>query len=75
MYNGVGVQTARGTGTNGYVQRNLAHIDCARQPKPYTQYNSEEDIKKLEAMLMRQPNKVRLCARVFGANMLLVNAT
>ena len=25
MYNGVGLQTARGSGTSGYVQRNLSH--------------------------------------------------
>ena len=57
MYNGVGVPTARGTGTNAYVQRNLAHVDNARQPKPYTEYNAEEDIKKLEAMINREPNR------------------
>ena len=26
MYNGVGLQTARGSGTSGYVQRNLSHV-------------------------------------------------
>lgn len=26
MYNGIGLQTARGSGTNGYVQRNLSHL-------------------------------------------------
>ena len=26
MYNGIGLQTARGSGTNGYVQANLAHF-------------------------------------------------
>ncbi|KAI8903868.1 Srrm2 protein [Gorgonomyces haynaldii] len=26
MYNGIGLQTARGSGTNGYVQRNLSSI-------------------------------------------------
>ena len=26
MYNGIGLQTARGSGTNGYVQRNLGHV-------------------------------------------------
>lgn len=25
MYNGIGLSTARGSGTSGYVQRNLAH--------------------------------------------------
>jgi hypothetical protein len=26
MYNGVGLATVRGSGTSGYVQRNLAHV-------------------------------------------------
>jgi len=26
MYNGVGLQTARGSGTSGYVQKNLSHV-------------------------------------------------
>jgi serine/arginine repetitive matrix protein 2 len=26
MYNGIGLQTARGSGTNGYVQKNLAYV-------------------------------------------------
>ena len=26
MYNGIGLRTVRGSGTNGYVQRNLSHI-------------------------------------------------
>ena len=26
MYNGVGIPTARGTGTNGYVQKNWSHV-------------------------------------------------
>jgi len=26
MYNGIGLQTPRGSGTSGYVQRNMAYI-------------------------------------------------
>lgn len=26
MYNGIGLQSARGTGTNGYVQSNLSNL-------------------------------------------------
>ena len=26
MYNGVGLSSVRGTGTSGYVQRNLSHV-------------------------------------------------
>eukprot|EP00483_Globobulimina_turgida_P008099 UN08115 len=31
MYNNIGLRTARGSGTNGYIQRNLAHISRPRQ--------------------------------------------
>lgn len=30
MYNGIGLPTARGSGTNGFVQRNLAHVKKTR---------------------------------------------
>ena len=54
MYNGIGVQTARGTGTNGYVQRNLSFV---RSHKDKVQYKTEEDIKKAEAAFRREPNQ------------------
>jgi len=38
-YNGVGLQTARGSGTNGYVQRSLANI----RRKPQTPYSRDRD--------------------------------
>lgn len=31
MYNGIGLPTPRGSGTNGFVQRNLAHVKKSRQ--------------------------------------------
>ncbi|CAH0516543.1 unnamed protein product [Peronospora belbahrii] len=30
MYNGIGLRTVRGSGTNGYVQRNLSYINASR---------------------------------------------
>lgn len=42
MYNGVGVSTARGTGTNGYVQKNLSHI---RHKKELYDYSKENNTK------------------------------
>lgn len=38
MYNGLGLRTARGSGTNGYVQRNLSFA------KPRTQGNYQPDL-------------------------------
>lgn len=59
MYNGIGVVTPRGTGTNGYVQRNLAHVMVKKEK---VRYNTEDDIKKLENQLNKPANKV--CDRV-----------
>ncbi|VIO94055.1 Uncharacterized protein BM_BM6890 [Brugia malayi] len=54
MYNGIGLQTARGSGTNGYVQANLANLLLS---KKRVVYNSEADIKRAEAEINKQPNK------------------
>ena len=35
MYNGLGLQTARGSGTNGYVQRNLSFNKRSSQDPNY----------------------------------------
>ncbi|KAE9420771.1 hypothetical protein Angca_003935, partial [Angiostrongylus cantonensis] len=54
MYNGVGLQTARGTGTNGYVQANLSNLLLS---KKRVEYNSEADLRRIEAELNRAPNE------------------
>ena len=54
MYNGIGLQTARGSGTNGFVQRNLSFV---KHHKDKVTYKSEEDAAKLEAQINRQANK------------------
>jgi hypothetical protein len=53
MYNGIGLQTARGSGTNGYVQRNLSFV---RQHKDRVDYKTEDQIAKAEALVKRGPN-------------------
>lgn len=54
MYNGIGLQTARGSGTNGFVQRNAAFI---RTRKEKVEYRSEDDLVKLEKSIQKAPNK------------------
>lgn len=54
MYNGIGLPTPRGSGTNGYVQRNLSSV---RHKKDRIDYKSEEELKKLENLLMKKPNQ------------------
>ena len=53
MYNGIGLETARGSGTNGYVQRNVAVL---RNQSTKVDYKSEEELKKLDAQMIRKPN-------------------
>ena len=43
MYNGVGLSTARGSGTSGYVQKNLAYAQQKRSEK----FDYGEQLKKL----------------------------
>lgn len=54
MYNGIGLTTARGSGTNGFVQRNWATV---RTTKDQSGYHGEEEIAKLDAALHRPPNR------------------
>jgi len=54
MYNGIGLQTARGSGTNGYVQRNLSFVKITKNK---IEYKTEEDFKRLEAEVNRIPNE------------------
>lgn len=54
MYNNIGLQTARGSGTNGYVQRNLSLL---RRMKEKIEYHTQEDVDKLEQMNTKKPNQ------------------
>lgn len=54
MYNGIGLQTPRGSGTNGHVQRNMSFVRSNK--KDNINYRTEDDLKKLEATTNRQPN-------------------
>jgi serine/arginine repetitive matrix protein 2 len=54
MYNGIGLETVRGSGTNGYVQRNLSAL---RRHKDTVDYKSENELQKLDAQMNRGPNQ------------------
>lgn len=53
MYNGIGLNTARGSGTNGYVQRNLSTVNQARQK---VDYKTDDELRALDRQLSRPPN-------------------
>ena len=63
MYNGIGLQTAKGSGTNGYVQRNLAHVRTQRVDfKDLKSLKAGIKVKKAnpELILHEQKRKVEL---------------
>ena len=53
MYNGIGLTTVRGSGTNGYVQRNLAHVSQTR----VSQMKAQQSDFSGEPSAPRMPNK------------------
>jgi len=55
MYNGIGLTTARGSGTNGYVQKNLAYIREIPGAKR-NQYKPITDIERLAIPQEKQAN-------------------
>ena len=54
MYNGIGLNTPRGSGTNGFVQRNFAQV---RHRREKVEYKTEADLEKLERELHKKPNR------------------
>lgn len=54
MYNGIGLSTPRGSGTNGYVQKNFAAVKNRREK---VEYKSDADLARLDRSLNKQPNK------------------
>lgn len=54
MYNGIGLATARGSGTNGYVTRNWAAV---KKVKDQTSFKTEEELAKIDSAANRQPNQ------------------
>ena len=75
MYNGIGLQTSRGSGTSGYVQRNLAFVRpkvkrqtfeqqrAAAAPEPARRPNAaileHERLRKIEAVVFDHGEKLR----------------
>ncbi|XP_055315271.1 serine/arginine repetitive matrix protein 2-like [Sitodiplosis mosellana] len=55
MYNGIGLTTARGSGTNGHVQRNLSFVRQGK--KDNVKYKNEAELSQAEAINNRGPNE------------------
>lgn len=54
MYNGIGLSTPRGSGTNGYVQKNLSFITNTKQKETY---KTDFDVKRADASFFKEPNR------------------
>ncbi|KAJ8660935.1 hypothetical protein O0I10_003157 [Lichtheimia ornata] len=54
MYNGIGLSTPRGSGTNGYVVRNLSFV---KAPRPDRNLDRSVNDLKSPAPAIKQPNK------------------
>jgi len=58
MYNGIGLRTPRGSGTNGYIQRNLAYIPQERAE--YVIGHRNEKKSNINEKLKKKPSKLRV---------------
>ena len=54
MYNNIGLTTPRGSGTNGYVMKNMSFLQARNEKRDYLK---EADVRKHEQSLMKKPNK------------------
>ena len=67
-YNNIGLPTARGTGTNGYIQRNLSHVrpffkshsSQAKRKAPHnTELEQHENARQIELKVMNEIERLR----------------
>lgn len=54
MYNGIGLKTARGSGTNGFVQRNLSYI----RPSRILQFSQKNEVEIIEPKIKQQDKSI-----------------
>ena len=54
MYNGIGLKTARGSGTNGFIQRNLSYI----APSRVLQFSQKNNVEILEPKIQKQDKSI-----------------
>lgn len=54
MYNGIGLKTARGSGTNGFIQRNLSYI----RPSRVLQFSQKNEVEIMEPKIKQQDKSI-----------------
>lgn len=68
MYNGIGLKTARGSGTNGYVTKNFAYVkETTRKPygPPSFDHISKPEIKKANSQILMHEQKKKIESQLF----------
>lgn len=75
MYNGIGLRTARGSGTNGYVTKNYAHVkEGARkvnQGAPTFDHVSKLEVKKANPNILLHEQKRKIESQLFDMRLRL----
>ena len=69
MYNGIGLTSVRGSGTNGYVQRNMAHVSRDRTARAKAVNAAKEELaqrRRLENYELRCEREMLLRADAPG---------
>ena len=57
MYNGIGLQTPRGSGTSGYIQANYSLNQ--KRPQNREKFLAELEAKRVNIVLLRTPTRHR----------------
>jgi serine/arginine repetitive matrix protein 2 len=57
MYNGIGLQTPRGSGTNGYVQRNISAIRKTKEKVPDYQVKEDSAVRPFDPELVEHERR------------------
>ena len=60
MYNGIGLPTPRGSGTNGYVQRNLASTYKAKDKNNFKNETAVPSLKKPNNEIIEHDRKRKI---------------
>jgi serine/arginine repetitive matrix protein 2 len=56
MYNGIGLRTVRGSGTNGYVTKNLSYVKPVQKRQTIARNTGQEDWKEFDGPKAKKAN-------------------
>jgi len=67
MYNGIGLTTARGSGTNGFVQRNLSAVRKTKEKIQDYKPNEDSAVRPFDPELVEHERRrqAEVCLKLF----------